>query len=366
MLNSKLVKVILRVLHKYINYVVLCTRPERRIAHLVFSWCHYDGRGNMIKLFSRCLLVPSNILSMPLAVVQLTLFRDRKRANSFLGCWCNLDAIAVWQWVDIWHLNIVTGSKYPWAGPGPQETGRGRVRLRVKPTVRDNSPERPGQCLMSVSVSHHSCDFLESLSWTVWVRHVSPAPRVGVSARVAPCQRGHVRNMARTGDREEEGTLVVLWEISSGLTETGIIHTTLTRIKVKFCSSISMFHCSPEMFNFKFRHLIKWRSSSPFMFYVQQEWNSSKQQHIFFRWSPSRQIFLQEIVTKWGGVYTRRLLRIQNPDNKSRPGPRSGRGEYRWLWHGWRGSGEAPSAGRGSRGHGYRVRRGENIMRKNI
>ena len=123
------------------------------------------------------------------------------------------------------------------------------------------------------SVDHESPTLvtfcLESWSWTVWARHVSPAPRVSVSARVAPCQRGHVSHVARTGDREEAGaTSPALCEISSGLTETGIIHTTLTRIKVKFCSSISMFHCSPEMFNFKFRHLIKWRSSSPFMFYV--------------------------------------------------------------------------------------------------
>ena len=78
--------------------------------------------------------------------------------------------------------------------------------------------------------------------WTVWARHVSPAPapRVGVSARAGQCQR-HVRHVARTGARGEGVTSRALCEISSGLTETGIIHTTLTRIKVKFAAQ---FPCS--------------------------------------------------------------------------------------------------------------------------
>ena len=79
--------------------------------------------------------------------------------------------------------------------------------------------------------------------WTVWARHVSPAPapRVSVSARAGQWQSGHVRHVTETGVRGGGVTSRAGCEISSGLTETGIIHTTLTRIKVKFAAQ---FPCS--------------------------------------------------------------------------------------------------------------------------
>ena len=68
-----------------------------------------------------------------------------------------------------------------------------------------------------------------------------PAPRVGVSARVGQCQSGHVSHVARRGARGGGVTSQALCEISLGLTETEITHTTLTRIKVKFAAQ---FPCS--------------------------------------------------------------------------------------------------------------------------
>ena len=160
-------------------------------------------------------------------------------------------------------------------GPGPQETGlglwrgRARVRLRLMPTVRGDSPARRERVLQCYFVWHF-CDF----PWLLTMNCLGPA-RVTSPSPTCRCQctcgsvserprepRGEERRQRRRG--YFSSFVRNLFGFDRNRNNTYYSYTN----KGEVCSSISMFYCSPKMFNFKFRHLIKWRSSSPFMFYV--------------------------------------------------------------------------------------------------